>query len=105
MIGKMKDRVTAKKLQKISNGRGGWTHQEIDIGEFWAEIEALSARNIVQYRQGDLNTNTQIIMRSNDQINRECIFYARGQVYRIEEVLEDKGFLTILAVGENIGRE
>lgn len=103
MIGQMKDRVTAKTLQKVTNGRGGWTLQEVLIGTFWANIESINARNIIQYRQADLNTNTRIIMRANDQITKECVFYARGCKYNLEEIIEKNGFYTIMAVGEKIG--
>lgn len=105
MIGAMRDRVEAYTLTKVSNGRGGWTHQETLLGTFWAKIEDLNARNIVQFRQGDLNTNTQITMRANPSITRESVFYARGKKYLIEEILEVKGYYTILAVGEHIGKQ
>lgn len=102
MIGEMKHRVTAMTKKKVPSGRGGWTIEEIEIGTFWAKIEDLTARNIIQYRQADLNTNTRIIMRANDQITKECVFYAKGYRYNLEEVIEKDGFFTIMAVGEKI---
>ena len=102
MIGSMKDRINAKILKKNSNGRGGWNLEEIELGTFWGNIEPLSARNIVQYRQGDLNTNTKITMRANAQITKESVFYARGQKFLIESILEKNGFYEIMAVGEKI---
>lgn len=104
MIGKMKDRITAMTLKKVPNGRGGWTIEELSIGTFWGQIEDLNARNIIQYRQADLNTNTRIRMRANDQITKECVFYARGYKYKLEEIIEKNGFYTIMAVGEKIGQ-
>ena len=102
MIGEMKDRILAVQLLKIPNGRGGWTKEEITIGTFWAKVEELNARNIIQYRQADLNTNTKIVMRANDQITKECVFYTKGYKYNLEEVIEANGFMTIMAVGEKI---
>jgi SPP1 family predicted phage head-tail adaptor len=102
MIGKMKDRLHFYFLKKVDNGRGGWTTTEEDRGEFWGYIESLSARNIIQYRQADLNTNTKAIIRANSLINKDCCFYARGFKYAIEEIIEEDGFYQIMAVGERI---
>ena len=102
MIGKMKDRITAKTIKRNPNGRGGWTLQEVDIGTFWGEILQMSERNIIQYRQADLNTNVKIRMRANVLITKETSLYARGNKYAIDEVLEKDGFYIIMAVGEKI---
>lgn len=104
MIGKMKDRVTIKLEQKSDNGRGGWLIQEIDRGTFWARIEPLREANIIQYRQADKQTNSKIIMRSNGVVDINCVIYSRGNFYRIEEIIEKDGFLTLLTVGEKIGQ-
>lgn len=104
MIGQMKDRITIKLEQKSDNGRGGWLIQEVDMGTFWARIEPLREANIIQYRQADKQTNSKIIMRSNDVININCVIYARGNFYRIEEIIEKDGFITLLTVGEEIGQ-
>jgi head-tail adaptor len=102
-IGKMRDRINVSFMKKIDNGRGGWTLEEEAQGEYWGEVLELSARNIIQYRQADMNVNTEIRMRSNDKINRHCILYARGNRYLIEEITEKpKGFYIIMAVGERI---
>ena len=103
-IGKMKDRVTAKLEKRIDNGRGGWIIEEVEQGTYWAEIIPLKARNIVQYRQADKNTNTLIKMRANDVITIDSVLYGRGHLYRIEEILEEDDFLTIMTVGEKIGQ-
>ena len=104
MIGKMKDRITVKMEQKADNERGGWIVQEKELGTFWGHIEPLREANIVQYRQADKQTNTRIKMRSNDAITVECLLYARGHIYRIDEVIDKDGFLTLLTVGERIGQ-
>lgn len=100
-IGQMKERLSIKFVDKVSNGRGGWIDEEIDRGTVWAEIKELSARNIVQYRQADMNTTTEIITRATNLIDRHCVFYAKGNKYLLEEIIEDKdGFYHIMAVGE-----
>jgi SPP1 family predicted phage head-tail adaptor len=105
MIGQMKDRLNAKTLAKVSNGRGGWTHEEIDIGTVWARVRDLGARNIVQFRQADMNTNTEIVIRANDKITRETVFYGLGNRYEVEDIVESNGYYTISAVGETLGKE
>src|SRR3954453_24058357 len=104
MIGQMKDRITIKLEQKSDNGRGGWLITEVDKGTFWARIEPLREANIIQYRQADKQTNSKIIMRSNDVININCVIYAGGNFYRIEEIIEKAGFFGLLTVGEEIGQ-
>jgi SPP1 family predicted phage head-tail adaptor len=104
MIGTFKDRITVKFLMKNDNGRGSWTNKEVEQGTFWGRIEPMSARNIVQYRQADLNTNTKIVMRKDPAtITRNHVLYARGLKYSIDEVIEKEGFYHIFAVGEIIG--
>lgn len=104
MIGKMKDRITVKLEQRMDNGRGGWLIREVNMGEFWARIEPLREANIIQYRQADKQTNNRITMRANDVVTMDCIIYARGNIYRIDEIIEKDGFLTLLTVGEKIGQ-
>lgn len=99
-IGKMRDRISVVMEQKVDNGRGGWTLNEIPQGSWWGEITELSARNIIQYRQADMNVNTEIKMRANDKINRHCTLYSRGNKYIIEEIIPKNGFYIIMAVGE-----
>jgi SPP1 family predicted phage head-tail adaptor len=104
-IGKMKDRVTAKNKIKVDNGRGGWTYDEQTIGTYWAEVAPLSARNIIQYRQADKNTNTLIKMRYDSKITVDTVFYARGNRYDLEELIEENDYLIMMAVGEKIGEQ
>lgn len=104
MIGKMRDRVTIKLEQRTDNGRGGWLVQEVNMGSYWARIEPLREANIIQYRQADKQTNARIIMRANDVVTMDCVIYARGNFYRIDEIIEKDGFITLLTVGEKIGQ-
>ena len=104
MIGQMRDRVTVKLEKRSDNGRGGWLVQEVTMGTFWAKIEPLREANIIQYRQAEKQTNTRITMRANDVTTMDCVIYARGNFYRIDEILEKDGFLTLLTVGEKIGQ-
>lgn len=104
MIGQMKDRVNVKMEQKSDNGRGGWLIQEVDKGTYWAKIEPLREANIIQYRQADKQTNTKITMRATPAVTIDCVLYARGNLYRIDEIIENDGFLTILTVGEKLGQ-
>jgi SPP1 family predicted phage head-tail adaptor len=101
-IGYFRDRVDVKKVVRVENGRGGWTDREDDIGTFWAYAQPLSARNIVQYRQADMNVNTQFTLRMNTAIDTSCVFYCRGQRFIIESVLPDRQnrFLYVLGNGE-----
>lgn len=103
-IGAMKDRLTVKTMQRIDNGRGGWTTKEIDLGTYWGEIVPLSTRQMIQFRQADQEINTTIKMRANDMITINSVFYARGNKYTIEDIVEVDGFLNIAAVGEKLGQ-
>jgi len=103
MIGSMKDRIRVDSEIKTDNGRGGWTYTYTTLGTWWGKITELSARNIIQYRQADMNVDTEIVMRANTKISRDCVLFARGNKYNIEEVTEKtNGFYVIMAVGEKI---
>jgi SPP1 family predicted phage head-tail adaptor len=105
MIGSMKDRIRVDSQIKKDNGRGGWTYEYSTVGTWWGKITELSAQNIIQYRQADMNVNTEIVMRANTKISRDCILYARGNKYRVEEITEKtKGFYIIMAVGEKVAQ-
>jgi hypothetical protein len=103
MIGQMKDRIKVVHINKIDNGRGGFQRREVEIGTFWGSIEEQSARNIVEYRQDEMRTNTRIIMRKDSRITRKCVLYARETKFEIEEIIDEGSFINILAVGEKIG--
>jgi head-tail adaptor len=103
MIGSMRDRVKVVHINKIDNGRGGFQRRELEIGTFWGSIEELNARNIVEYRQAEMRTNCRIRMRKDTRITRQCVLYARGQKFEIEEIIDEGSFLNILVVGEIIG--
>jgi SPP1 family predicted phage head-tail adaptor len=102
MIGNMKDRVKVVHINKIDNGRGGFQRREVEIGTFWGEIVETSARNIVEYRQAEMKTNTRIRMRKDSRITKQCVLYSRGMKYEVEEIIDDGAFLNILAIGEII---
>ena len=103
-IGAMKDRLSVKTIQRIDNGRGGWTDKEIDLGVYWGEIIPMSTRERLQFRQADKEVNTTIRMRANDMITINSVFYARGNKYTIDDIVEIDGFLNIAAVGERLGQ-
>jgi SPP1 family predicted phage head-tail adaptor len=103
MIGSMKDRIRVVHINKVSNGRGGFKRSEVEIGTFWGAIEEASGRNIVEYRQAEMKTNTRITVRKDTRITRQCELYSRGMKYEIEEILDEGDYLNILAVGERIG--
>jgi SPP1 family predicted phage head-tail adaptor len=101
-IGYFRDRVQVNKVTRVDNGRGGWLETETELGTYWAYLEPLSAKNIIQYRQADMNVTTRFTMRMNTAIDTKCVFYARGDRYLITSVIPDRQerFLTILATGE-----
>ena len=103
MIGQMKDRIRVVHVNKIDNGRGGFRRNEVEIGTFWGAIEETSGRNLVEYRQAEMRTNTRIRVRKDSRITRQCELYSRGQKYEIEEIIDEGAYLNILAVGEHIG--
>lgn len=101
-IGYFRDRIQVKRIVLVDNGRGGWTQREDDVGSFWGQIIPMSAYNIIQYRQADMNVNTQFLMRFNSAIDTHCCFYANGMRYIVDSVQTDRQdrFMIILAIGE-----
>lgn len=104
MIGLLKNRVTFKKLQKVPNGRGGFTLQEIDKGQRWAAVLPMSVREMAQYMQLDKQIDTRIILRRDPEIEQGDLIYFRNRRFTIDQIIDREDFLDyieIIAIGEN----
>jgi SPP1 family predicted phage head-tail adaptor len=104
MIGLLKNRVTFKKLQKVPNGRGGFSLNEIDKGQRWAAVLPMSVREMAQYMQLDKQIDTRIIMRRDPDIEQGDIIYFRKKRFTIDQIIDREDFLDyieLIAIGEN----
>jgi len=85
--GYLDKRVTVTKTQKVFDGRGGWTNKPVTIGQFWASIEPLGITQIAQYSAMDISVSTQIYMRYNTDIVKNCVIEFRGKKYIVQDVV------------------
>ena len=105
MIGLLKNRVIVKKEIKQANGRGGFTINELEIGERWAAILPMTAREIAQYMQLDRQLDTRLIMRRDPEIDTACVIYYKDRRYQVDQALDrldHSGFMDLITRGEKI---
>lgn len=88
MIGHLKSRVTVKKENKVPNGRGGFSTDEIDLGKRWAAILPISSRELAQFMQKEKEADTRIIMRSFSELDSSCVIYYKNYRYYVDQVID-----------------
>lgn len=80
-------RVTVTTIQKVFDGRGGWTNKEVPLGTFWATVDPLSVYEQQQYSQLDADVDTKIYMRYNPDIKSGASITFRGKRYRVQGII------------------
>jgi SPP1 family predicted phage head-tail adaptor len=88
MIGILKNRVLVKKETKVANGRGGFSTNEVDIGERWAAILPMSSRELAQYMQKEKEADTRILMRRDPAIDSSCVIYYGNYRFYVDQVID-----------------
>ena len=100
MIGKLNKRVTVKKEEKIANGRGGFSTNEIEVGVRWAAILPMSSRELGQFMQKEKESDTRIVMRSDPELDSSCVIYYQNNKFYIDQFidrLDHSGFVELIA--------
>jgi SPP1 family predicted phage head-tail adaptor len=103
MIGQLKYRAKIEKLQKVDNGRGGWTTTPQDLGEIWIAQYRITTRQQIDFRKNDLKADIKFIARSNESIDDQCRLIVNGKTYHVETVempIDQTDFMEIYAVGD-----
>jgi SPP1 family predicted phage head-tail adaptor len=88
MIGLLKKRVLVKKETKVPNGRGGYSTNEIEVGQRWAAILPMSSRELGQFMQKEKEADTRIVMRFDQDLDTSCVIYYKNNRYRVDQVID-----------------
>lgn len=105
MFSRLDKRGQLKKEMSTSNGRGGKTISEQDLGAIWFALYPISTREAMRYRAQQSNANARILMRFRDDVDNQTALVYNGWRYSFEELTDaaaDNDYLEILAVGERI---
>ena len=105
MIGLLKYRVQVKKEIKTPNGRGGFSVSEVEIGDRWAAMLPMTAREVAQYMQLDRQLDTRFIMRRDPEITTASVIYYKDRRYKVDQALDrldHSGFMDLITRGEKI---
>lgn len=103
MIGQLKYRAKIEKLQKIDNGRGGWTTAPTVIGETWVAMYRITQRQQLEFRKLDLKADMKFLSRWNDSIDDQTVLTVNGKRYRVESIekpIDRTDYMEIYAVGD-----
>ncbi len=85
--GYLDKRVTVTNVQKVFDGRGGWTNKEVAVGEFWAAIFPLNVFERTQYQTLDLEITTKAVLRYNPNLKENMMINFRGKKYQIRGII------------------
>lgn len=85
--GYLDKRVKVTSIQKVFNGRGGWTQKEVTLGEYWAAVFPLNVVERTQYSALNSDVTTKVMVRYNPDIKEDMFINFRGKKYRIQGVI------------------
>ena len=85
--GFLDQRVTVTAIQRVFDGRGGWTNKEVTVGTFWAAVMPLTVYEQSQYSALDTDVNTKIYMRYNPTFTSSMSIKFRGKRYRVQGII------------------
>jgi SPP1 family predicted phage head-tail adaptor len=85
--GYLDKRVSVTKVEKVFDGRGGYTNRETPLGEFWAAMLPLSIYEQSQYQAINTSVSIKVYMRYNSQITKGSKILFRGKNYEIKGII------------------
>lgn len=87
LTGYLDKRVTVTKMEKVFDGRGGYTNKEVNLGEFWAELQPISVTEQAQYLALNTNVSMKVYMRYNPQFTKGMFIRFRGKKYEVKGII------------------
>lgn len=84
MAGKYKHPVRFQKVEKVSNGIGGWKDAWTDVKTVWARIEPLRGRMLLEAQRSIPEVTSRIETRYDPALNSDMRIIHRGKVLLVE---------------------
>lgn len=85
--GYLDKRVSVTTIQKVFDGRGGYTNKEVVLGTFWASILPMSVTEQSQYLAMNTNVNVKIYMRYNPDFGKGMRITFRNKTYVVQGII------------------
>lgn len=85
--GYLDKRVEVTKIQRVFDGRGGYTNKEVVLGTFWAALMPLSVSEQAQYSQMNTNVNIKIFLRYNPTFTKGMKIKFRNKTYEVMGII------------------
>ncbi len=79
----LRHQAKIKKLEKVADGQGGFTHTYSDLATLWGHFEELSIEKKSMIQRFVTEADAKIIMRRNDIVKEGLYAECRGSNYRI----------------------
>lgn len=98
-IGRLRDIITIKRNEKISDGCGGYTDSLVDVFETWASVKPTKAKQIVLGQQVQQETTHSIICRYFEGLQNSDIVVFKDREFEIVSIInvdEDDLFYELL---------
>lgn len=99
-IGDLDKRMSFIAVQKVDNGRGGWTETKLPPFTVWAKVRQLTAREIIRYKAYETEIDTIIETRYREELKKAQTATIGNRRFEIDKVIDkeqDKRFLEIVA--------
>lgn len=85
--GHLDKRVDVTTVQKVFDGRGGYTNVEKPLGSFWAALLPMSSFEQAQYMQMNTNVNIKVYMRYNPLFVKGMKIKFRNKTYEVRGIV------------------
>jgi SPP1 family predicted phage head-tail adaptor len=85
--GYLDKRVAVTTIQRVFDGRGGYTNKEVTLGEFWAQLLPLSVSEQAQYQALNTNVNIKVYMRYNPDFAKGMKIKFRNKSYQVMGII------------------
>lgn len=79
--------VTVTTVERVFDGRGGYTNREVVLGEFYAAIHPLGISEQIQYSQLDTDVSVKMYMRYHPDFKKGMKIGYRGKMYEVKGVI------------------
>jgi len=88
--GKLRHRVTLQDRQELQDTNGDISAEWVSIGDRWAAIESLSAREFLESQALQSRVTVRITMRYNAGLTASMRILHAGKIYNPQGILTDK---------------
>lgn len=85
--GFLDQQITVSRIEKMFDGRGGYTNREVSVGEFWAALHPIGITERAQYQALNTDVTVKVYMQYDPQITKGMFLSHRGKRYEVKGVI------------------